>query len=97
MGSLSKESVAKTIEEMGRPQQAAPQGGLLAPVGSPRDPIGSRARMEYNNYVVQMASQGQQPLPFEQWHAQFLAPAPRPQQAPAPAGKGRGLLDFLMR
>lgn len=93
--SLSKESVARAIDDIRRPPPAAPQGGLLAPVGTPRDPIGMRARQEYNNYVVQMALQGQPALPFEQWHAQFMKPpaVQQPQQPPASMfEKFRGLL-----
>lgn len=84
--SLSKDAVAAAIAR--QYGQQAPQGGmgLLGVPGTPRDPAAMRARMEYTKYAEQMMQQGQQPMPFEAWQRQNLAP-PQPQS--------RGLLDFF--
>lgn len=83
--SLSKDSVADAIRRKYAQPQAPQPMGLL---GTPRDPAAMRARMEYTKYAEQAMMQGQQPMPFEAWQQQNLAP-PQPQS--------RGLLDFFRR
>lgn len=84
---LSKRRVMEEISKQGQPPMAPSGGmGLLGVPGTPRDPLAMRARQEYTKYAEQMMQQGMQPIPFEEWQRQNLAP-PKPQP--------RGLLDFF--